>query len=74
MPGSGKAFGEIGLQRIETAYFIFRLLAKPNQGPRCRFRSGREIVFSAGTRAILILRESQWVTLLFSNQLAEGLI
>ena len=43
-------------------------MTKPYQGSYGRFRCRRRILFSAGTRAIIIRRKSQWVTLLFSNQ------
>ena len=54
--------------QLKQRPFIFRHPAKPYQGPHGRFRCRRRILFSAGTRAIIIRRKSQWVTLLFSNQ------
>jgi hypothetical protein len=47
---------------------FFVILRNLIQGPHGRFRCRRRILFSAGTRAIIIRRKSQWVILLCSNR------
>ena len=47
---------------------FFVILRNLIQGPHGRFRCRKRILFSAGTRAIIIRRKSQWVILLCSNR------